>query len=59
MNYYVSGFSKFHGKEVIIAKFTYSKSAISLAEDLAKSGIKNVKVVNEKKNKIIREYNAA
>lgn len=59
LNYYVSGFSQFLNSEVVVAKFRYSKNAISLAKALAKSGINNVKVIHKKKNKIIKEYNEA
>lgn len=57
MKYQVSALNMNDGGYYVMGEFTSVKKATKFAEDLAETGLKEIKVVNETKNEVIGTYN--
>ena len=57
MKYHVSALNMNDGTYYVLGDFTNAKKATKFAEDLAETGIKEIKVVNETKMQVIGAYN--
>lgn len=57
MKYHVSALNMNDGGYYVMREFTNAKKATKFAEDLAETGLREIKVVNESKMQVIGAYN--